>query len=362
MNKPLVSVVMPVCNVDRFLAEAIESILGQTYREFEFIIVDFGSTDESEKIATTYAANDTRIKFHKIPPCSLPKARNAGCFLAHGQYIAVMDADDVSVPERLMWQVEFMEKHPEVGVLGGAVDWIDTNGKVLVTWPNPIGDREIRAALVERCPLWQPTVTMRREAFMKVGGYWPFAAEDYELWLRMIEHFQIANLSQVVLKYRVHPYQNSVRKRKRQTLCILAARLSAAARRSGNADPLSSVEEITPELLATLGVREEVQQVALAGAYLQWVRNLCTAGERFAALSTALEMLESSKWEYAGRAVTEVRLVVAKIYWKQGDLWKSARVAWPALGRPLMRWVGLGWCNADGRTRSEIRVGEQSTG
>src|SRR5271166_4018135 len=106
MSNPLVSVVMVVCNVDRFLAESIESILGQTFREFEFIIVDFGSTDESRAIISQYQDNDNRLRLHTIPHCGLAEARNVSCSLARGRYIAIMDADDVSVHERLMWQIE----------------------------------------------------------------------------------------------------------------------------------------------------------------------------------------------------------------------------------------------------------------
>src|SRR5579864_6120600 len=114
--KPVVSVVMIVYNVERFLGEAIQSILGQTFREFEFLIVDFGSTDESKSIVSSFAAKDRRIKLHEIQNCGLAEARNAGCSLAQGKYIAIIDADDISLPERLRWQVDFMEKHPEVGL------------------------------------------------------------------------------------------------------------------------------------------------------------------------------------------------------------------------------------------------------
>src|SRR5205807_816493 len=122
---PLVSVVMAVRNVERFLAEAIESVLRQTFTDFEFIIVDFGSTDDSKSIISRYAPNDDRIKFHEIPVCTLPVARNAGCSLARGKYIAVMDADDVCLPDRLKVEVEFMQGHADVALLGGAVEWID---------------------------------------------------------------------------------------------------------------------------------------------------------------------------------------------------------------------------------------------
>ena len=317
MNQPLVSVVLVVCNVDRFLAKSIESILGQTFQNLEFIIVDFGSTDKSKAIVSSYGAKDRRIRFHEIPHCGLAEARNAGCLLATGRYIAIMDADDISTPERLMWQVEFMEKHPEVGVLGGAVEWIDTTGRALITRDNPVGDREIQAALLECCPLWQPSVLMRREAFVGVGGYRPpFApAEDYDLWLRMAEHFQIANLEQVVLKYRIHPHQVSMRKQTQQTLGILGARASASVRRNGSPDPLNAVEEITPEVLALLGVTEARQQSELASNRRQWIRHMCMAGEYSVALEAALGMLQSNlecveRWQIA-----DLRLTVAWLYW-----------------------------------------------
>src|SRR5579872_49842 len=128
MNEPLVSVVMVTRNADRFLAESIESILGQTFRDFEFIILDFGSTDKTKAIVSSYAAKDSRVRLHEIPSCGLAEARNAGCSLARGKYIAIMDADDVSVPERLALEVEFMENNPGVGVLGGVTECIDATG------------------------------------------------------------------------------------------------------------------------------------------------------------------------------------------------------------------------------------------
>ena len=288
MSRPLVSVTMVVCDVDCFLAEAIESILAQTVREFEFIIVDFGSTDTSKSIISKYAAIDSRIRSREIPHCGLAEARNAAC-LAHGKYIAIMDADDVCLPERLAWQVDFMEAHPEVGVVGGAVECIDAAGRVLTTWSNPTENRMIQLALNERCLLRQPTALIRRDAFVALGGYRaPFAqAEDYDLWLRIAERYQLANLEQVVLRYRFHPSQVSVSKRSQQSLCALAAKVAATSRRNGLPDPLNSVAEITPELLAGLGATRTMQQRQLASDLRDWVRNLCNAGEDSAALQAS---------------------------------------------------------------------------
>ena len=236
MNKPLVSAVLVVCNVDRFLAEAIEGILDQTFRDFEFIIVDFGSTDRSKEIITGYAAKDSRIKFHEITNCELAQARNVACFLAQGQYIAIVDADDVSLAGRLESEVEFMELNPSVALLGGACEWIDATGKTManpvlppaVSLRPPTTNREIQAVLPQYNIFWQPSVLIRREVFASVGGYRPIfvQSEDYDLWVRIAEGFEVANLDQVVVKYRIHPYQVSLRKRKQQTLCSLAVKCS----------------------------------------------------------------------------------------------------------------------------------------
>jgi GT2 family glycosyltransferase len=353
VNNPLVSVVMVVCNVDRFLDEAMKSILVQSFHDFEFIIVDFGSTDKSKAIISSYAAGDSRIRLHEIPHCGLAEARNVGCFLARGKYIAIMDADDVSLPERLMWEVEFMEKHPEVGVVGGAVKWIDATGRILanfvlppgVTLDRPLGNCEIQSALTKYCIFWQPSVLMRSEAFTLVGGYREAftPAEDYDLWLRISEHFQCANLEKVVLHYRIHPHQVSVGKRKEQTLGTLAAQASAASRRNGNPDPMKSVKEITPAVLVSLGVSEAKQQFALATEYRGWIHSMCGAGEWSGAMNAAIEMLHSSNWRHVDkRVMADMHLEAARLYWKNNRFLKSilsagrAVMTRPAVaGRPL---------------------------
>lgn len=350
MNNPLVSVVMVLCNVERFLAEAIESVLGQTFREFEFIIVDFGSTDNSKSVALNYAAKDSRIKFHEIAHCSLVTARNAACFLTQGKYIAIMDADDVAVPGRIALQVEFMEKHLEVGVLGGVTECIDAKGRALDLQSHyfPTGDREIKRALASCCPFCQPTVLIRREAFVTVGGYRPaFAqAEDYDLWLRIAEHFQCANLPQVVLKYRIHPYQISMQKREQQTLCVLAAQVSRTLRQKGLADVLDSVEEITDDRLCEWGMTHSVQQRHIISDWHQWIRNMCKAGEYAAALNAAVDLLQSKVQHVERRKVADLYLTVAWLYWKRKRFLNSCLAACHAvirrpvvLGRPLKSWL-----------------------
>jgi hypothetical protein len=335
---------MSVFNGEHFLREAVESILDQRFTEFEFIAVDDGSTDGSASILDSYQKSDARLKVYHPGHAGLSESLNRGCQLARGKYIARMDADDVACKDRLIQQVDFMEAHPEIGVLGGAVEWIDATGKSLGIHRHPTEDREIKAALLDHCALWHPTVLFRREVFASTGGYRGVTVEasDYDLWLRIADHFQLANLDAVVLKYRIHPFQVSMRKNLQQTLYILAAQVAASFRRSGRPDPLNGVEEITPELLAGWGVTKARQQCELTSNRDRWIRHMCIAGEYSVALDAALETLQSDLGYVGRRQIADLQLLVAQLYWKQGRFLKSLLTACHAvitrpliLGRPL---------------------------
>jgi hypothetical protein len=158
-----------------------------------------------------------------------------------------------------------------------------------------------------------------------VGGYRPafVVAHDYDLWLRIAEHFKMANLEQVVLKYRIHPYQVSLKKRTQQTLGILAAQVSASSRRLGKPDPLDSVERITPTLLVGLGVTEARQQRELASDYWLWTQHMCRAGEYAVALQAALEFLRSPLGYVERSRIADFYLTVSKLWLKQKRFAKS---------------------------------------
>ena len=354
MKSPLVSVVMPVANVERFLAEAIESILTQSFRDFEFLIVDYGSTDKSPSIVANYASADSRVRTFAVPPCALPEARNFGCSQARGSYIAVMDADDVSLPERLRLQLDFMERFPKVALSGGAVEFINAAGESLQVHRHPTERSQLRSELLTHCTFWHPTVIVRREAFHCVGGYRPIFryAHDYDLELRLAEKFQCANLSDVVVRYRFHPQQISLSRLRQQTQCVLAAQASSFARRNGTPDPLRDAEEISASLLSRLGVTEAAQQVCLIASYTDWIRNMCNAGENQGALQVLTEILHSSKWEFVEQwQIADLWLRLAGLHRRESRLVSSclalvrAVLTRPAiLGRPfkrLLRSVGL---------------------
>lgn len=224
-----VSVIMPVHNGERFVGQAIESILRQTYRELELVVVDDGSTDATPEILAGYAASDDRIVVHTQENAGYAAALNTAAAIGHGELLARLDADDVAEPSRLRRQVDFLDAHPDVAVVGGSLLVIDARGRpfYLATYPPDASD--IRAALSDRTPLAHPTVLMRRSVFDAVGGYrtgFPHA-EDYDLWLRISSAHELVNLPDIFARYRVHGANASLRWLREQARSVVAARADA---------------------------------------------------------------------------------------------------------------------------------------
>lgn len=206
-SSPLISVLMPVHNAERFLVQAIESILTQTYRDFEFLIVDDGSTDRSLSILQRYAAKDSRIHLISRANTGHVIALNQLLEIAQGEYIARMDADDIALPERFQRQIEFLQQHPRVVCVGGWHDLIDHRGRLITCLPLPVSNDEIQqAALAGHGSICHPCAMIRRSALLAVGGYNinMTPAEDLDLWLRLGELGQLANLPEPLLQYRIH--------------------------------------------------------------------------------------------------------------------------------------------------------------
>ena len=347
MEKPLVSVAMVVCNVERFLAEAIESILNQTLRDFEFIIVDFGSVDGSKSVVSRYQAKDSRIKLHVMPHCGLAEARNASCFPAQGSYIAIMDADDFAFPDRLERQVAHLEKHPEIAVLGGQLETVDESGRRLFPRTYPTSDREIRDTLEGTSPFADSAVVMRRQAFCAVEGYRKAFRHniDYDLWLRLLERYQGANLPSPVMYYRVHTSQTSVSSFRQQALEELVARAAANIRRRGGPDPLWQVDEITPHLAKELGITDADLERAVVAAHSGQISVMWRTSHAPVALRLFHELLELKPSQGIPRsAVADGRLAEATIHYREGRplqaLVSAGRALWsrPAVvGRAPMR-------------------------
>ncbi len=338
---PTVSVVMSVLNGEVYLAEAIESILSQSFGDFELIIINDGSVDGSGAILELYRKKDERVQIYSQENRGLVSSLNRGCGIARGKYIARMDADDVAMCDRLMLQVAFMENHPEIAVLGSAVEIIDGTGKTLETHFNPEDDTKIKAGLLRGdCPFWHPTILMRTNSFVSTGGYREIVigAEDHDLWLRIADRNQLANLRTVLLKYRLHPGQVTVSTSRRYVFSCLAALAAAEARRQEQVDPLDSVNELTPELLRKIGVSQSAQNAALARRYLRSVRTMCQAGQYALALHLLNEVFQTPEWKHTeSRLAADLCLLGARALWNRGNYVKSVFKVGQAFAiRPLI--------------------------
>jgi hypothetical protein len=207
LHCPTVSVLMAVYNTERFLERAVESILQQSFRDFELVILDDGSTDRSLSILRRYAAQDQRIRLISRENRGIPQTRNELLREARGEFIAVMDSDDVALPDRLARQVAFLQQSPEVVWVGGAFELIDRGGRLITKIPLAEQDSEIKALLQDgHISFLHPTALIRRSAVLQVGGYdesLPLA-EDLDLWLRLGEIGALANLPEPVVQYRLH--------------------------------------------------------------------------------------------------------------------------------------------------------------
>jgi glycosyltransferase involved in cell wall biosynthesis len=212
---PRITVLMPVYNTAAYLREAIESILNQNFGDFELLIIDDASTDDSFQIASSYT--DPRVQVVRKPANSgYTDSLNQGLQLARGEYIARMDSDDISDTERFRKQVEFMDAHPEIGLCG---TWVEAFGAINEIWRTETEHESIRAQMLFFCPVTHPTVLIRKAVLAVPNLCYNRAfepAEDYDLWERLLQHCQLANLPEVLLRYRVHEKQVSATKASRQ--------------------------------------------------------------------------------------------------------------------------------------------------
>lgn len=221
-TEPWVSVVMPVYNAEKYLREAIVSVLNQTLTNFEFIVVDDGSTDCSVEIVRSY--RDSRIVLLRNDGNDGNYvARNTGMQRAQGKYIAVMDADDIAFPERLMKQYTYMENHPEAGMVGSVVE-LSTGG----LWGLACPSEMMKITLLRTNCVCHPTLFIRRSLVVGHGLFYNenyCYASDYELQIRAAAFTQIHVLQDVLLMYRKHEGQISKKKSRKQMECANQIRL-----------------------------------------------------------------------------------------------------------------------------------------
>lgn len=233
---------MSVYNTERFLKESIKSVLEQTYRDFEFIIIDDGSTDQSLKIIESF--NDSRIKIIcNEENQGLTKSLNKGIAISKGFYIIRHDGDDISLPYRFERMVEFMDHHPDVALLGGAFIMIDENGRDLQTVTLEDQEDKIQQELLHGNEFGSEI--FKKEILKKIGGYREefLYAQDYDLCLRISEKYKVANLTEPLYKYRICSTSISVKKRILQYRYGQLAIDLAKERRDFGKDKLMTLKE-----------------------------------------------------------------------------------------------------------------------
>lgn len=213
---PKVTVLMSVFNGERYLKEAIDSILNQTFTDFEFLIINDSSTDKSRDIITQY--DDSRIILvDNETNLGLTKSLNKGIDLTRGEYIARMDSDDISLPDRLAKQVKFMDANPDIGVCGTWIQSIGLDNEKVISFPTD--PAAIHCALIFQNPLIHPSVLVNNKLLKSHNLNYNqnfLKAQDYELWTRCCQFFHLANLNEVLLQYRYHTGQITSKNRVEQ--------------------------------------------------------------------------------------------------------------------------------------------------
>jgi hypothetical protein len=332
---PLITVLMTTYNGELWVEQAVNSILGQTFRDWELLVVDDGSTDRTPAILRRLAASDPRIRIEVGPRTGTAEANNRGIASSRGALIARLDQDDLSLPDRLEQQARFMDTHPDVGLLGG---WLRTFGAASHLWSYPGLRDSIRAQMLFRCPFGDPTVMIRRSAldvlpFAYDRGFEP--AEDYDLWERMSRCVPTANLPRVLSLYRLHPDQLSV---------------------ASNDQNAESTRRIQSRLLQDLGVDAASSDLALhfslvapelrpsgvsLGRVAAWLEGLAKANLATSAFpEPAFQDQLVSIWRSNSRATPD-RSVRLRLPATTGGSWRIARRVGQSFRQRAIRWREL---------------------
>jgi len=321
---PAVTVALCVYNNAAYLNAAIASVCAQTMSEFEFLILDDGSTDRSGEIITAAAAKDPRIRVIKRENRGLVASLNELIAAAQAPLFARMDGDDICQPDRLARQCAYLAAHPACGIVGTWAELIDENGAPLgAGGEKPVTHEELVAALRHGPLFCHPSVMMRTGLLREVGGYHPSYrhCEDHDLWLRLAGRTRMANLPERLLRYRVYPGQVSQRHAVEQAINVAVSWHAHVRRERGETDPIAPGIAMPPlgdldRLFSEPGLgerirRETIERLAFMPAAL--------AGEGRPLLIEHIRSLRGSPrapmWRLAGRLA------------RHGHIGAAARVA-----------------------------------
>lgn len=261
MTNQEISVIMSVYNSKRYLSESIESILNQTFKNFEFIIVDDGSTDDSLGIIKEFMKKDKRILLiNNNSNIGLTKSLNKALKKAKGKYIARMDTDDVSMPERLEKQYNFLEKNEDVFLVGTGSINIDETGENTTTFNPIVSFEEIKKTLPYKNCIYHPSIMFRNEKGICYREKFVYS-QDYDLYLRLLSNGKkLVNLPDKLIKYRCNPNAITQTKRGKQALFAEKAREFYFQRIKYGKD---NYEEFNPREILDLDVENSTNKTVL---------------------------------------------------------------------------------------------------
>ena len=248
---PQVSVLMPVYNGQAYIGKAIESILNQTFKDFELLILDDGSTDNTVTVVKRFMESDSRILLYECNRQGLSSILNYGINIARAELIARMDADDIAKPTRLCKQTAEMNCHTDHAVIGGSIERFSQENGPRYRIEFPCSSFAVRRLMEYRCVVAHPTVMFRRSIVLSLGGYRTIfkRAQDYDLWLRLLDAgYSISNIKEVLIEHRKHTGSASNEHGRDQFLSADIARLSHRTRKLGLQDPLDGFKSIQPQV------------------------------------------------------------------------------------------------------------------
>jgi glycosyltransferase involved in cell wall biosynthesis len=348
MMKPRISVLMPIYNREVFLQEAIESILRQTFDDFEFLLLDDGSTDRTAEIAMQAAAQDARIRYQRWDQNrGIAAVMSEGITLARGEYVAQMDSDDISLPDRFARQVAFLDAHPEVGVCGAWICSFRESGRENISKP-PLDHESIHARMIFSNPIKNPAVMVRGSFLRSTGLTFDPAFvtfSDYDFWSRAVVLTKFANLPEVLLRYRIHSATLTISGKDHWRRAVASEfRLSIYRRMLGRLGLQCSDDDL--QLHHRIGAHREKDNAADGGendlAYVRrartWLENLHRANQTARLIDPEIFVRELGRhWRDVCRRSNAPALdLFGQIFasplpfgsdWGMRKLWSAARIS-----------------------------------